>query len=120
MGSQPLTDLLDIRSGDRDPAAQTHISFMRYRQVVHESSFSVYPKALATFSVSICFDEVMRICCDSEQPLTSGICTGFCFRAIRIVNGFRDDSVRQRYALLSFGSRLGEATRHGGGGVTTD
>ena len=78
----------------------------------------MYPKALATFSVSIYFDEVIRIC-DSEQALTSEICTGFCFRAIRIVN-VRDDSVRQRYPLLSSGSRLGEATRHGGGGVTTD
>ena len=84
----------------------------------------MYPKALATFSASTYFDEVMRIR-DSEQALsTSGICTGFCFRAIRIVSGFRDDSVtgRQMYALLSFRSRLGEheATRHGGGGVTTD
>ena len=86
---------------------------------IDESSFSVYPKALATFSASIYFDEVMRIC-DSEQALTSGICTGFCFRAIRNVNGFRDDSVRQRYALLSFGSRSGEATGHDRGGVTTD
>ena len=53
MGSQRLTDLsLDIRSGDRVPAAQTHISFTRYRRVVDESSVSVYPKALATFSAT--------------------------------------------------------------------
>ena len=54
---------------------------------------------------------------DSEQALTSGICTGLCFRAIRIVNGFRDAGVRQWQAFLSFGLRLGEATGHGGGGV---